>query len=454
MGFINQFPYSDAHELNLDWLIKTVKELGCKMDDFEAANKLNYAGAWSIAKQYSAWTVVTDSNFAYISVKPVPAGIDISNSEYWQYISNLTVDSQARSDIADLNTEVSALNAKFPITRSELAPDKYLFIGDSWNAAGHHNGWAYWIADHIGLTENTDYWSVAVSGGGMGNGLLLPAVQSKVSSLTASQKASITKVLIVSGCNEWAQTNSDIDSGVRAMENYLTAQLPNAEIYLVAAQWMYFDENQARQGLLNGYNRYALTTHYMKFIDKAYPLFMDPYFLESDMVHPTESGQKNLAWTLINILKGGNVWNRYYDGLNAKVTMVSAFTSTNFYIYGNISENGTHIWKNDVTGIQTPLHTPITITHSGTKIGEIDSTHNNLFQQHCIIPIVSFCRYDIDNESNYGIFKGRLEIVKQENDMVWDVILRSDSFLAGESYDIDLTALYLTFNMTFDPCMI
>ena len=27
MGFINQFPYSDFHELNLDWLIKTTKSL-------------------------------------------------------------------------------------------------------------------------------------------------------------------------------------------------------------------------------------------------------------------------------------------------------------------------------------------------------------------------------------------------------------------------------------------
>ena len=26
MGFVNQFPYSDFHELNLDWVIKTMKE--------------------------------------------------------------------------------------------------------------------------------------------------------------------------------------------------------------------------------------------------------------------------------------------------------------------------------------------------------------------------------------------------------------------------------------------
>ena len=26
MGFVNQFPYSDFHELNLDWLINKTKE--------------------------------------------------------------------------------------------------------------------------------------------------------------------------------------------------------------------------------------------------------------------------------------------------------------------------------------------------------------------------------------------------------------------------------------------
>ena len=32
MGFINQFPYSDAHELNLDWVITTVKNLSAHVD--------------------------------------------------------------------------------------------------------------------------------------------------------------------------------------------------------------------------------------------------------------------------------------------------------------------------------------------------------------------------------------------------------------------------------------
>ena len=35
MGFINQFPYSDFHELNLDWLIKITKESSAKISYLE-----------------------------------------------------------------------------------------------------------------------------------------------------------------------------------------------------------------------------------------------------------------------------------------------------------------------------------------------------------------------------------------------------------------------------------
>lgn len=36
MGFINQFPYSDAHELNLDWVIAAVKTLSSHVDNLQA----------------------------------------------------------------------------------------------------------------------------------------------------------------------------------------------------------------------------------------------------------------------------------------------------------------------------------------------------------------------------------------------------------------------------------
>lgn len=35
MGFINQFPYSDAHELNLDWVINAVKTLSIHVNSLQ-----------------------------------------------------------------------------------------------------------------------------------------------------------------------------------------------------------------------------------------------------------------------------------------------------------------------------------------------------------------------------------------------------------------------------------
>lgn len=98
MGFINQFPYIDEHNLNLDWIIKTVKELGIKMDEFEAGNTVEYKGDWNISEQYSRWSIVNDGNRCYLAINVVPAGIPIENTTYWKYIGIITVDQTLNID--------------------------------------------------------------------------------------------------------------------------------------------------------------------------------------------------------------------------------------------------------------------------------------------------------------------------------------------------------------------
>ena len=92
--FINQFPYMDAHEMNLDWIIKTCKLIIEKMNGFEAANTVEYRGVWSITSQYTKWSIVLDQTTGYmmISKQPVPVGINITNSDYWMFVSPYKVD--------------------------------------------------------------------------------------------------------------------------------------------------------------------------------------------------------------------------------------------------------------------------------------------------------------------------------------------------------------------------
>ena len=96
MGFINQFPYSDAHELNLDWVISEVKKCSAQIESFTADNRIKFANPiqWDITKQYEAYTVVSDliNNRSYLSVKPVPSGIGLDNTNYWTLVGLFNVD--------------------------------------------------------------------------------------------------------------------------------------------------------------------------------------------------------------------------------------------------------------------------------------------------------------------------------------------------------------------------
>ena len=99
--FLNQFPYSDAHELNLDWIIKTVKDLGDEMAEFEAANSVTYEGIWNITNQYQKWSIVIDPNTStmYIAKNVVPSGISITNTDYWMIVSVFNID-----NVLDINS--------------------------------------------------------------------------------------------------------------------------------------------------------------------------------------------------------------------------------------------------------------------------------------------------------------------------------------------------------------
>lgn len=95
MGLFDQFPYTNFHELNLDWLLRMMKELNSTIKNFVALNTIKYADPiqWNITTQYEANTVVVDpqSGTAYISSKAVPSGVALTNTDYWSVIFTLDI---------------------------------------------------------------------------------------------------------------------------------------------------------------------------------------------------------------------------------------------------------------------------------------------------------------------------------------------------------------------------
>lgn len=84
--FEHRYPGTDLHEIDLAYILGEIQALKYKLDNFVKENTFHLADPldWNITTQYSACTIVRyNDDRLYLSAKPVPAGIQITNTEYW-----------------------------------------------------------------------------------------------------------------------------------------------------------------------------------------------------------------------------------------------------------------------------------------------------------------------------------------------------------------------------------
>ena len=89
MAYFNEFPHTRTYDSDLGWLIRNMRQV---IETVENYNELHFADpvTWNITTQYETATVVRDGidGPLYISKKPVPAGINITNGEYWEILGS------------------------------------------------------------------------------------------------------------------------------------------------------------------------------------------------------------------------------------------------------------------------------------------------------------------------------------------------------------------------------
>lgn len=106
-GFWNTYPGTDLHEIDLHYVLMQLLQLRKDMQQVVDSQAITFADPinWNITSQYPTNQVVLDSNGdGYISRQPVPAGIPLSNSNYWTQIFSF-------NDIADRIRASIAVNA-------------------------------------------------------------------------------------------------------------------------------------------------------------------------------------------------------------------------------------------------------------------------------------------------------------------------------------------------------
>ena len=141
---IHRAPYTNFHDLNLDWIMDALNEFDTKLTNFVSLATIKYANPiqWDITSQYEANTVVVDSHGnAYLSVQPVPSGVSLDRTEFWTKIGNfdelwadvkkaITPNDEGHSPTATADRAVNDLvwvnGALVRVTRAMIAGDAYV----------------------------------------------------------------------------------------------------------------------------------------------------------------------------------------------------------------------------------------------------------------------------------------------------------------------------------------
>lgn len=248
-------------------------------------------GEWNKALQYEALSVVTYMGNSFTSKVPVPANVEINNTDYWVNTANYNAQVAEYKEIVEKEIE----------DRKNADKDNILWIGDSYSVNYSHK-----LPNGVRAMLNAKNW-YEYSRGGAGfvgkwagidfNGLIDEA-KNKMSN---TQKEMIKYVYIVGGANDsnfsWDEIKPKVISTVANARN----SFPNAQVCFIFAS--------------SAYTEYLKLFNITKNIsnDNLMPcIFAMPYyyltgaFYNPDNLHYTEGATNYIISVISNLICGSS----------------------------------------------------------------------------------------------------------------------------------------------------
>lgn len=273
MAFSN-FPYTDFHDLNLDWLLRTVKDLDIKWDDYYT--------------QWNKWQA------------------DVQN-----YIDNLDY-------IAAIDSYLDALKTNgelSDIIDTWLTDYGLITIGDSYGEGYTPDGmvkpWCDILHENY-FSDASFYVNKSLGGSGFGANTRFSALLSEViAGLTDKQKKQVKYVVVAGGWNDQFIAGSTVNSGIEDVIN-LMPQLPNATLYIgwIATPIIGFTTVAKAKAYNEIKTLYETYWGKFKFLSGADSALRWISVLASDNIHPNSNGQASIADMIYKAMDGYASWNR------------------------------------------------------------------------------------------------------------------------------------------------
>lgn len=328
-----------------------------------------FVGTYSATTAYDNLSVVDDGyGTSYISKKPVPPNIPLTNTEYWALYgassgailnlqervgtlesdnvviksSILSIGGQVEDNTADIATNASnitLLNTKVNTKQTDFKSRQWLFLGDSYDVINPNTSWIDSVAWYLGIP--TTNWRKR-SAGGFG---FISTGETKtwkylLESQPVSEASEITDLVICGGLNDMNYNETDIYNAFVSHKVFFESTFPKLErIYIGFIGWAQIATHRPKlPPVMNYYKNSAIRLgwDYLNGVENI--LKYVPYLSSIDNAHPNDAGVIALAVGITDAIKTG--YCTTYNTKNVVYTPNTAIVTGDDFTLGETLFNG------------------------------------------------------------------------------------------------------------------
>ena len=293
-----KLPYTNFHDLNLDWIIKTLKNIENSLDNFEETSQ----------------SAIASINSAVSSGTQTIQALTASGTQ--------TIQAQTASGVAHINSII----ANFSVHH------RMVLLADSYGGRVNANGKT--IANLVQGTMNIpdeDFYSSYVPGAAFAHQTTTHKFITQLENCTISDKDSVTEIVIVCGANDANYYSADTMAAVLEFYNYAKANYRIAKVIIVGLGLTFTPlgisiKERAR-------NAFRASTQYgVIYAQGSEYVLMNDYLLESDRVHPNLYGVPICAQAVCNAITSyycNTIYYKSFTDTSEDMQVAPVFSLTN-----------------------------------------------------------------------------------------------------------------------------
>lgn len=259
-------------------------------------------GEWDKNKAYENLVIVTYKGTSYTSTKNVPAGTDISNTDYWVVTGNYN------AQVEEYRQETEALVEKVDLLTSR----NIIVIGDSYGLGGDQAGNQYtpyttYASKYssVPITNSSESGSGFANVGDNGN-TFAGLIGNVANAMSKDLRDKVTDVLFIGGFNDRTHASTEILNGMLSCISIVKNSFVNAKYGCGMIGWStYSPDYPSLNNVVYRYQREFVPRggYYITGIDRV----MHNYtFFADDGIHPNEAGQSFIGQALADFIVGKN----------------------------------------------------------------------------------------------------------------------------------------------------